>query len=327
MATISPLCREPDGKAALPTLVLITPARNEVQFIELTINSVVAQTVRPIKWIIVSDGSSDGTDEIVLEFTRKYPWIELIRMPERSERHFAGKVHAFNAGYARVAELDFDVIGNLDGDISFDEDYLANLLMKFAENPKLGVGGTSYRERNAEDDYRFAYDYRFASVEHVPGGCQLFRRRCFEDIGGYKPIKGGLVDTVAAISARMKGWNTETFTDKAFLHHRPTGTAQSSTLSARFKRGEKAYAMGNHPLWELFRTAYQMTQRPFVIGGSAMLGGYMYSLVRRAERPVSREFIAFHRREQMQRLRQLFKARWIFTGKNAGARGKSVEIG
>src|SRR5271166_5699577 len=107
----------------LPTYVLITAARNEAQFIELTIKSVVSQTVRPRKWVIVSDGSTDGTDDIVSKYAAEYPWIELVRMPERRERHFAGKVHAFSAGYAKVRDLDYDVIGNLDADITFDEGY------------------------------------------------------------------------------------------------------------------------------------------------------------------------------------------------------------
>ena len=118
----------------LPNYVLITPARNEAQFIELTIKSVVAQTVRPIKWIIVSDGSTDGTDEIVCKYTTNHPWIELVRMPERRERHFAGKVHAFDAGYARVRHLDFDVVGNLDADVSFGPEYFSYLLRKLAED-------------------------------------------------------------------------------------------------------------------------------------------------------------------------------------------------
>ena len=84
--------------STLPTYVLITPARNESKFIELTLQSVVAQTYRPLKWVIVSDGSTDGTDEIVGKYTAEHSWIELVRMPERKERHFAGKVHAFNAG-------------------------------------------------------------------------------------------------------------------------------------------------------------------------------------------------------------------------------------
>src|SRR5215831_1008328 len=105
-----------------PTYALITPARNEAQFIERAIRSVVSQTVRPVKWIIVSDGSTDGMDDIVRKYTTEHPWIELIRMPERSERHFAGKVRAFNAAYAKISDLDYEVIGNLDADVSFDED-------------------------------------------------------------------------------------------------------------------------------------------------------------------------------------------------------------
>jgi glycosyltransferase involved in cell wall biosynthesis len=293
------------GMSTLPSYVLITPARNEAELIELTIKSVVTQTVRPLRWVIVSDGSTDGTDDIVRKYASDYPWIELVRVPEREERHFAGKVHAFNAGYARLMDLDYDLVGNLDADISFEEDYFATLLSKFAENPFLGVGGTPYKERNSE------YDYRFASIEHVPGACQLFRRRCFEEIGGYLPIKGGLVDSVATMSARMKGWQTRSFTDRTYVHHRESGTAQGGALKARFKRGAKAYAMGHHPIWECFRVAYWMTRRPYVIGGLALLSGYVWSMLRRAERPVSRELVAFQRQEQMQRLRQLCSGRWL----------------
>src|SRR5215471_5766222 len=125
--------------STLPTYVLITPARNEARFIELTIQSVVAQTVRPLKWVIVSDGSTDGTDEIVTRYAAKHPWIELVRMPERRERNFAGKVHAFNAGYARVKELGYQVITSLDADISFDPDYFEFLLTKVANDPMLGL--------------------------------------------------------------------------------------------------------------------------------------------------------------------------------------------
>src|SRR5438046_8334366 len=139
----------------LPKYVLITPARNEAQFIELTIKSVVAQTVRPLKWVIVSDGSTDGTEEIVNKYVADHPWIELVRMPERRERHFAGKVHAFNAGRARSKGLDYDVIGNLDADVTFDEGYFDFLLRKFAESPRLGVAGTPFRENGLQYDYRF----------------------------------------------------------------------------------------------------------------------------------------------------------------------------
>ena len=284
--------------SALPAYVLITPARNEAQFIELTIKSVIAQTVCPIKWVIVSDGSTDGTDDIVRKYAADHSWIELVRIPDRCERHFAGKVYAFNAGYAQIRNLQYEVIGNLDADISFDQDYFSFLLRKLAEDQTLGVVGTSFKDISDR-----AYDYRFVSIEHVTGCCQLFRRQCFEEIGGYVPSKAGAVDSIAVISARMKGWKTRTFTDKIYRLYRAFGTAQHGVLMARFRNGTKDYAVGNHPLWELFRGVYQMTKKPFVVGGLMLVCGYVWALIRRMERPVSREIRAFHRREQMKRLR------------------------
>jgi glycosyltransferase involved in cell wall biosynthesis len=284
----------------LPTYVLITPARDEAQFIELTIKSVVAQAVRPVKWVIVSDGSTDGTDEIVRKYASNHPWIELVRMPERRERHFAGKVHAFNAGYARIGDLEYEVIGSLDGDVSFDQDYFSFLLRKLAEDPALGLVGTPFKENSKQ-----IYDFRIVGTEHVSGFCQLFRRKCFEEIGGYVPVKGGGVDYIAVTTARMKGWKTRTFTDKECLHHRPIGTARHGLLGAWFRTGVKDYTYGGHPIWEFFRMAYKMTNRPFVVGGLTLGAGYIWAMVRRVERPVTPGMVAFRRRDQMRRLKGL----------------------
>ena len=286
----------------LPKYVLITPARNEAQFIELTIKSVVAQTVRPLKWVIVSDGSTDGTDEIVNKYVAHHRWIELVRMPERRERHFAGKVHAFNAGYAKVKDLDYDLIGSMDADISFDPDYFSFLLGKLAEDPALGLVGTPFKDKAI-------YDYRFVSIEHVSGACQLFRRECFEQIGGYVPAKSGGIDHIAVITARMKGWKTRTFTEKVCLHHRKIGSAERGALNTKFRDGTLDYALGGHPVWELFRTAYQMTREPYVIGGLTLLAGYVTASIRRLERPVSDELVEFRRREQMQRLKKFLSGK------------------
>jgi len=291
----------------LPTYVLVTPARNEAQFIELTMKSVLAQTVRPLKWVIVSDGSTDGTDDIVSKYAVHHPWVDLVQMPERRDRNFAGKVHAFNAGYARIADLQYDVIANLDGDVSFDESYFSFLLEQMVEDPRLGLVGTAFRDPSGE-----TYDYRFVSIEHVTGTCQVFRRQCFEDIGGYVPVKTGAVDSIAVITARMKGWKTRTFTEKVCFHHRGFGTAEQSVLRARFKNGAKDYAVGNHPIWELFRAVYQTTKKPFVVGGLMLACGYTWSLIRRVARPVSPELVAFHRREQMGRLRDFVKSNLRF---------------
>jgi hypothetical protein len=234
------------------------------------------------------------------------PWIELVRMPERTERNFAGKVLAFNAGYARVQDMRFDALGSVDGDASFEEDFFAFLLQKLADDPQLGLVGTAFREAGGDK-----YDYRFVSIEHVTGICQLFRRQCYEEIGGYVPVKGGAIDRIANIAARMKGWKTRTFTEKMYFHHRRMSTAEQGVLKARFKDGAKDYAVGSHPLWEVFRTAYQMTHPPYLVGGVALLLGYMWSVVRGVERPVSDEMAKFTQHEQMQRLKQFLTGKTL----------------
>lgn len=282
--------------------VLITPARNEEAFIRLTIESVVHQTIRPLKWVIVSDGSTDRTDEIVTEYVRQHSWIELLRMPEREARHFAGKVGCFNAGFARVQDLPFDIVGSLDADISFDEQYFSFLLDKFSQDPKLGVAGTPF----VEDGSR--YNYKFSSTDHVSGACQLFRRQCYTEIGGYVPLKGGGIDVVAVMTARLKGWRTQTFPEKTCNHHRPMGLASSSTkASANFRLGQRAYALGWHPAWQVFRSIYQASRKPYVIGGFSLLAGYLWAMIRRAECVVSPELVEFQRRDQMRRLRAAFR--------------------
>jgi poly-beta-1,6-N-acetyl-D-glucosamine synthase len=293
------MTQSPDNQSTnnLPTFVLITPARNEAEFIELTIQSVVRQTVLPLKWAIVSDGSTDGTDDIVQRYAADYPWLELLRMPERKERHFAGKVHAFNAGLARVKELDYDIVGNLDADISFGPDHFEFLLAKFASDKSLGVAGTPFSEAGA------TYDYRFTSKEHVSGACQLFRRRCFESIGGYIPLKVGGIDLVAVTTARMKGWKTQTFPEKICHHHKMTQSGRNFSVKATFKSGFHDYLMGSHAMWQVFRSIYQMGKSPFVLGGAALLSGYLWAMVTRAERPVSKEFAEFRAKEQMIRLK------------------------
>ena len=282
------------------TYAIITPARNEAAFIELTIKSVIGQTVLPLKWVIVSDGSTDGTDEIVRKYAVEHPWIELVRMPERDERHFAGKVQAFNAGYARVKDMNYDIIGSLDADISFDSEYFEFLLNKFVQDPALGVAGTPFREGTVQ------YDYRFSRIEHVSGACQLFRRECFESIGGYVPLKAGAIDLTAVVTARMKGWKTQTFPEKYCLHHRLMGSAKHNVIKATFKSGYGDYPMGVHPLWQFFRAVYQMSRKPFIVGGMMLMAGYFWAMLTQAQTPVSKEFVAFRRKEQLRWLKEYF---------------------
>ena len=295
----------------LARYVLITPARNEAQFIELTLQSVVEQTVLPLKWVIVINGSTDDTEAIVGKYAKNHSWIELVSMTGSGERSFAGKVLAFKAGYARVANLDFEVVASLDGDISFDPDYFSFLLGKLTADPTLGLVGTPFQEISQE-----AYDYRFVSIEHVSGACQVFRRECFEAIGGYKPLKGGGIDHLAVITARMKGWKTRTFLDKFCLHHRQMGTAERGAIAVRFQYGVKDYVFGNHPLWEICRAGYQMMRKPYLVSGFALVTGYLWAMSKGLERSLSPEAVRFQRREQMQRLSRFVRGNRPVVGDN-----------
>jgi glycosyltransferase involved in cell wall biosynthesis len=280
--------------------VLITPAHNEETFIQKTLASMVAQTVLPERWVIVDDGSTDCTAEIVESYVKRHPWIELVRRPQRSDRNFAAKARAFGAGFERLQPLKIELIGNLDADISFGPDHFEFLIEKFAKDPTLGVAGTAYTQQ----DWDSTRD-SFEGESSVHGACQLFRYRCFQDVGGYVPSRAGGIDWIAVTTARMKGWKTRNFPERRFRHHRLMGTAERGPVGAMLDYGKKDYFLGGSPIWELFRVAYQMTKPPVFMGGLALLSGFCWAALRRIERPVSRELMQFHRREQMKKLRAI----------------------
>lgn len=280
--------------------VLISPARNEAALIEKTIQSVINQTVLPRRWVIVNDGSADDTSKIVQSYLADHPWMKLVDLPIREGRHFAAKVNAFNAGWQTLKDIDYQVIGNLDADVSFDADYFEFLLNEFDRDPSLGVAGTIFNE----DGYNSARD-SWEGQNHVAGAAQMFRRECFEQIGGYHPNKAGGIDWIAVTTARMRGWKTRAFCEKSLFHYRKLGTAERHPLASSFSYGEKDYYLGGHPLWELFRVAYRMTRRPYLLDGIAIGAGYLWALITREPRPVTPELIRFHRREQMKKLRSI----------------------
>jgi glycosyltransferase involved in cell wall biosynthesis len=288
------------------TYVLITPARNESAFIELTIQSVIKQTVLPARWVIVNDGSTDNTSELVRPYLAGRPWMVLVDLPVRTERHFAAKVNAFNVGWERVKDIDYQIIGNLDADVSLDPDHFEFLLNQFRKDPALGVAGTTFKEVNDYDSEKDSFE----GQTHVSGQVQIFRRECFEQIGGYRPNKAGGIDWMAVTTARMKGWKTRSFREKPFFHHRPMGTAERSEMASAFSYGEKDYYLGGHPLWEIFRVAYRMIKQP--LNGLALGLGYVWAALTREPRPVSPELMRFHRHEQMQKLRAILASMITF---------------
>src|ERR1700689_5037431 len=283
-----------DQRFAVPPYVLVTPARNEEAFIAKTIESVIRQTVLPIKWVIVNDGSTDATGSIAEKYAASHNWIEVVNRPVRKERNFAAKVHAFDAGQEKLKNVQYEIIGNLDSDVALDEDHFEFLLNKFKDDSGLGVAGTIFREEGGYSSETSSFE----GQNHVSGQCQVFRRKCFEDIGGYYANKEGGIDWIAVTTARMMGWKTRSYREKSFFHFRHLGTAERGVLASSFSYGEKDYYLGGHPIWELFRVAYKLTKQPLIIGGTALGAGYCWAFIRRTRRPVSRELMAFHRKEQ-----------------------------
>ena len=281
--------------------VLITAARNEEAFIEKTITSVISQTILPLKWIIVSDGSTDLTNEIVYQYEKTCNLIKLIRVTSDEKRNFSSKVNAFNVGYKQIKNLDYEFIGNLDADVSFESDYYERIIKYFQENPKLGIAG------GIRLDY---YDDKYVEIIsnqwNVCGAIQMFRRQCFEDIEGFIPLRRGGEDAVAEIKARMCGWKIMSFPDIIILHHRTTGTADKSILTSRFNKGIVNYTIGYHPLYEIIRCVYHIRKNPCIIGSCFELIGFFWAVFRRQNREVPTHVVSYLRTFQINRLKSFF---------------------
>jgi len=278
--------------------VLITAAKNEQDYIEKTIQSVLHQTILPQKWIIVSDGSTDDTDCIVKKYMEKYEFIELLTRTGDENRNFGSKAMCVMKAYDYIKNVDFDYVGNVDADISFDSHYYENMLSKFKLNPKLGVvGGTRYDR----------YPNQFVKIEcaknSVGGPFQLFRKKCFDEIGGYRNLKYGGIDAVAETTARMYGWEVKSYSEYIIYHHRITGLANTKhILLTRFKDGTKLYLIGFHPLHILIKYIVRMFNKPIFFGTLFLISGYLWAAIRNYKKPVSNEFVKFLRAEQMDRL-------------------------
>ena len=286
-----------EGNVGKKSYVLVTAAWNEEAYIREPLRSVVAQILPPRKWVIVSDASTDGTDEIVREYAKRYPFIQLYRMPERHKRNWAAQVDSINAGCEQLRGLPFDFVGNLDADISLEPDYFERLIGRFEQDPRLGLaGGSIYEEHGGKFEPRLLN--RVTSVAH---GVQFFRRDCFQAFGGYLPLPYGGPDWHAEVTARMNGWAVRSFPDLHVFHHRPSGTAEGR-LRSWYRQGLMDYSLGSHPAFEIAKISVRLRGRPPVVGALVRLSAFTIASIRRMPRPVSNQFIRFLRAEQMARL-------------------------
>lgn len=277
--------------------VVVTPARDEEATIEATIGSMLAQTIPPQRWIVVDDGSSDRTREIVERFLSRCAWLELSSRPDRGFRALgAGVVEAFSAGLERAKGAEWDFIVKLDADLSFPPDYFERLLRRFDADPRLGMAsGKTFLLRGGRKTLEWCHD------DHVRGPAKMYSRACFEAIGGLRPVRGW--DMIDETTAQMRGFATRSFLDLELLHHRPIDARQERVLRSRFEMGRLYHYLGYHWLYHLARCARSSLQDyPRVIGGILLFAGYARSALAGSQR-YDADYVAFVQGRQLERFR------------------------
>ncbi len=282
---------------------VITAARNEAAFFAQTIQSLTSQTLLPVSWIIVDDGSTDGTTEMAQAVAQQYDWITVLHRSDRGFRQVGvGNYDALQDGLGLLANEDFDFLSIVDADITFSPAYFAELLTRFAHNPKLGIaGGAVY---DVVQDQLFKVDLL---PEMTGGPLKCYRRACFVEIGGL--VRAPSWDAIDCYQAMMRGWQSRTFDEPALqiMHWRPTGSSQNSVYTGRLRRGEGMYFMGAHPVWVWASVLRRVFEPPFLLGSLCVLAGYYRELWRGAARINDRAFIRFVRDWQMRRLAGLLR--------------------
>jgi poly-beta-1,6-N-acetyl-D-glucosamine synthase len=275
--------------------VVITPVRNEEEYLEGTIRSVISQTFRPTEWVIVDDGSTDRTGEIIDKYAGQYDWIRALHRKNRGFRKAGGGVvEAFNDGYKLLGCRDWDFVVKLDGDLSFEPDYFERINARFSAEPKLGIaGGTLYCVSNGQKEIE--HNPRF----HVRGPTKVYRRECWEQIGGLWTAPGW--DTVDEAKANMLGWKTMSIPDVYAVHNRPTGAADGMWYDS-VKHGRIWYAVGYHPLFILASCLYRSVHKPYMVRSVGGLYGFMHAYLTGVPRVNDSALIRFIRSEQTKRL-------------------------
>jgi glycosyltransferase involved in cell wall biosynthesis len=280
--------------------VVITPVRNEAKFIEKVLDSMILQTKQPIEWIIVDDGSTDDTPQIVNRYAERYFWIKLVNKQDRGFRQRGkGVIQAFYAGYNTLSAANYHFIVKLDGDLSFNPTYFESLLSEFKTSPKLGIAGGGIYEMSD------GVSWVLTSVRDVVrGATKMYRRECFETIGGLYSAPGW--DGIDEWKALANGWDVRSFPKLKVYHYRPMGSATGALIS-RKEEGLGAYYMGYHPLYIIARSLRHIFTRPYLFGGMAMVFTYFVSFLQGREKIANPDLIRYIRKTQLRKLSGLLK--------------------
>jgi glycosyltransferase involved in cell wall biosynthesis len=277
--------------------VIITPVRNEGQYLPKTIDSVVSQTLQPRKWIIVNDGSTDNTKQIIDEAAKQYPWIQGVHRPDRGYRKQGGGViEAFYDGYKLTDHEPWDFLVKLDGDLSFDRNYFEACLGQFAANSKLGIGGGTVC---CLKDGALVAESRNDPRFHVRGATKIYRRQCWEQLGGLLKAPGW--DTVDELKANMLGWDTRTFAEILLLQHKDTGSADGAWRNW-VKNGLANYISAYHPLFMLAKCMKRVFARPYFLNAAGLAFGFVGGYFRRVPKIEDSSLIRYIRTQQIRKL-------------------------
>lgn len=299
--------------------VLMTAAHNEQATIRDTIESVLAQTLLPVRWVIASDNSSDETDAIVKSYLGKHDFMRFLRTEHEAGRSFASKVIALRKLEPLLEGVGSDFIGNLDADVRLEPSFFQDLVEKFEAFPEMGLaGGFVYEDAGQGFCCR-----RNNSIHSVPHAAQLLRRDCYRAMGGYAVLRYGGEDWHAQTSTRMMGWSCKAFPELKIFHARSTGSG-SHVLRHRFQQGRMDYALGSYPLFELLKCLRRIPDAHF-LGGITRLMGFVWSSIRCEPRPVSNDFMKFLRNEQKRRLSSSLTAGLFRRQESAKMSGHSAE--
>jgi biofilm PGA synthesis N-glycosyltransferase PgaC len=283
---------------------VISPVKDEAEFIESTICSMIEQTIRPAIWVIVNDGSRDATQSIVEKYTQEYPWIKLVNRQDSGIRQRGkGVVEAFYVGYKTLTES-YDFIVKLDGDVTFGPDYFESLFYKFSYDPLLGIAGGGLYEKPDGKTWSL-----YTVKEHVRGCTKVYRRECFEAIGGLVASMGW--DGLDEWKALAMGWRVQSFLGLKIYHYRFTGAA-TGFLKSCTEQGYAAYRMGYHPLFMIARGIRRITDRPYLIGGAAMVGAYFMAWFRRKEILADPSVVRYIRQTQMKMLAGMISGKPVY---------------
>jgi len=281
-------------------LLLITPARDEAAHLAGTIRAVAAQTRRPDLWLVIDDGSTDGTAEILREMAAEVPFMRVLQAPrwesdpEADRLSLAAEARAFNAALASVELSEFTHVGKLDADVELTPEYFERLLANFDRDPRLGIAGGILLERTGRD-----WTPTRIPAYHVRGALKLYSRGCFEAIGGIEERLGW--DTIDETYARMRGYETRSLPEITARHHRPVAT-RGGALRGRARHGQCAYILRYGVWWVILRSFKVALQRPYGLSGIAFLYGYFRAYLKAQPKVEDERFKRFVRDELRMRL-------------------------